>query len=62
VTELNRAETEGIAFVLVNVSSANAASFDLDENFIISDRRNVNFTNDHLARLFQNGNSAFCGN
>ena len=62
VTELNRAETEGIAFVLVNVSPANSASFDLDENFIISDRRNVHFMNNHLARLFQDGNFAFCGN
>jgi hypothetical protein len=54
VTELNRAKAEGIAFKFVNVSAANAATFNLDENFIVADFGNRYFMNNHLARLFEN--------
>jgi hypothetical protein len=62
MTELDRAEAEGIAFVFVDVSSANAAAFDFHEYFIVSDLRHVNFMNHHFTGFFKNRNSAFCGN
>ena len=55
MAEDDRAEVERVALVLMPVGTADAAPFDLDQHFIIADRRNRELPHFEFARSDQNG-------
>lgn len=56
MAELDGAEPEGVALVLVHVGAADAAPLHLHQDLVVTDLRDRKFVNDHLARGFQHGN------
>ena len=62
VTEDGRAETEGVAFVFVTVGTADAAAFDFDQHFVVTDGGNGVFLQLHFAGSNKHGHTGFFGN